>query len=127
MKLKIKLMILIKITNLILIISIKRIDMSYEKDSKFSLSMNNTPNWISESSTTIYEYDGVKISIDAFPKQVKNQLNDNKALESEKIKVDVNSTIIDYINTSLKSKSSEEIKRLVLESLIEIILIQLCF
>ena len=73
MELKIELIILIKITNLILKISTERIDISNEKDSKFSLSTNNIPCWIAEHSTTIYEYDGVKISIDTFSKQVKNQ------------------------------------------------------
>ena len=52
MELKIKLIILIKITNLILKISTERIDISNEKDSKFSLSMSNTPSWIAEHSTT---------------------------------------------------------------------------
>ena len=81
---------------------------------KFSFSLNHTPNWIAQHSITIYEYDGVKICIYAFPKQVKNQLNDHEPLEIEELKVDANSTIINDIDTPLKSKSPKEIEGRVL-------------
>ena len=68
---------------------------------------------------TIYEYDGFKISIDTKPKQIKTKEKSRNISHDEELKTNNIKAMISDVNYIGKSKTPNQIKRLVFDSLIE--------